>query len=81
MPHPFDAASKHMIHAHPADWLALAGLPPGTSMQVSDSDVSLVNMAVDKLIRVEGQNPTVFTSSFKRAWIMAWICDCWRIMR
>ena len=57
MPHPFDAANKHLIQAHPADWLALAGLPLGTSIQIVDADLSTVSAAADKLIVVHAPKP------------------------
>jgi len=65
MPHAFDAASKHMIQAHPADWLALAGLPIGTSVQMVDADLSAVSTAADKLIRVDGPVPYVAHFEFQ----------------
>lgn len=55
----FDATTKALIEAHPADWLALAGLPLGTSIRVVDADVSPVTAAADKVIFVDGPEPYI----------------------
>ncbi len=57
MPHPFDAASKHMVQAHPADFNDLADLPKGTSIRIVDADLSTISAAADKLILVDGPDP------------------------
>ena len=57
MPHPYDATGKHMVQTRPSDWIALGGLPPGTSLAIVDADLSVVSAAADKLIRVDGPNP------------------------
>jgi predicted transposase YdaD len=57
MPHPFDAANKYILDHFPADWIALAGLPPGTVTQIADADLSSVSRAADKLVRVEAPEP------------------------
>ena len=36
MAHVFDAARKFILDAYPADWVALAGLPAGSSARVVD---------------------------------------------
>lgn len=53
MPREFDAASKYILDMYPADWLALAGLPVGESIQSVDSDLSVVSRAADKLMLVK----------------------------
>ncbi|HET6251945.1 MAG TPA: hypothetical protein VFE47_29945 [Tepidisphaeraceae bacterium] len=55
----FDAASKHLIEAHPADWLALAGLPITGKVSVVDADVSTISAAADKVILVDGPEPYI----------------------
>jgi predicted transposase YdaD len=65
MPFPIDATSKHMVRARPADWIALSGLPPGTSLEVVDTDLSTVSRAADKLIRVLGPQPYVAHVEFQ----------------
>jgi hypothetical protein len=65
MPQPFDAANKHLVHAHPADFLTLADLPLGTSQDVVDTDLSIVSAASDKIIRVNGPDPFAFHCEFQ----------------
>jgi predicted transposase YdaD len=48
----FDATIKGLVEAYPADWLAFAGLPAATALEVVDADVSSVSAAADKVIRV-----------------------------
>src|SRR5947209_8579570 len=55
----FDAATKHLIEGHPADWLAYAGLPPATKLRVIDSDLSAITTAADKLIQVDEPQPYI----------------------
>ena len=57
MPKPFDAATKDLIGWRPADYLALAGLPvPADPADVvmTESELSTVTAAADKIIRVDG---------------------------
>src|SRR4051794_20809645 len=68
MAHRYDAASKHMLQAHPADWLALGGLPAGTSVEVIDADLSAISSAADKIIRVSGPNPYAGHIEFQASW-------------
>jgi predicted transposase YdaD len=49
---PFDAVTKHLIEAHPLDWLRLVGIP-AEKADVIDADVSSVTAAGDKVIRVQ----------------------------
>jgi hypothetical protein len=51
MPHPLEIACKHTVEAHPADWIALAGLPPGESLQVLDADDSAIIDFVFELLK------------------------------
>jgi len=53
----YDAAIKHLVEAHPADWLAFAGLPPATQLKVIDADISTVGPAADKVIQVLAPEP------------------------
>lgn len=53
----YDAAIKHLVEAHPADWLAFAGLPPATELKVIDADISTVGPAADKVIQVLAPEP------------------------
>jgi predicted transposase YdaD len=51
----YDSTTKHLIEAHPRDWLALAGMPIPASpdaVSVVDADLSVMTTAADKLIRV-----------------------------
>jgi hypothetical protein len=56
MPKAYDATTKHLIEAHPRDWLMFAGFPiPSKSdaIKVVDADLSVVTAASDKLICIE----------------------------
>jgi predicted transposase YdaD len=55
----FDSTTKQLVEAHPADWLALAGLPSGPPAEVVDADLSSFTLAADKLIRVGGSEPYI----------------------
>jgi hypothetical protein len=48
----FDATTKQLVEAHPADWLAYAGLPAGDSIRIVDADLSSFSFAADKVIRL-----------------------------
>lgn len=48
----FDSTTKQLVEEHPADWLALAGLPSWPPAEVVDADLSSFTHAADKLIRV-----------------------------
>lgn len=61
----FDVALKTLVHTHPADWLAFAGLPVGSSARVIETDLSTVSSAADKVIRVEGDQPYVAHLEFQ----------------
>jgi predicted transposase YdaD len=65
MPNPFDAANKHLVRPHPADWLALAGLPVGRSIKIVDVDLSAVSAAADKLLQVDGPSPYMAHQEFQ----------------
>jgi predicted transposase YdaD len=56
-PRPFDVATRGLIEADPAGWLAWLGLPFDGPVHAVDSDVSAVLAAVDKVLRVEGASP------------------------
>jgi len=57
----FDATTKHLIEAYPADWLALAHLPVGrpADVRVVDADLSAFTVAADKVLRVDGPEPYI----------------------
>lgn len=59
MAKPFDSTTKQLIEAHPADWLAYAGLPVSGPIQIVDADISSFTAAADKVIRVEGPKPYI----------------------
>ncbi|HSZ55955.1 MAG TPA: hypothetical protein VK797_09855, partial [Tepidisphaeraceae bacterium] len=61
----FDAAIKHLVEAHPADWLALAGLPIAGTIEVIDADLSSVSPAADKVIKVMAPEPYVAHLEFQ----------------
>lgn len=59
MSNKFDAANKHLLDTYPADWVAMAGLPAGSSVQIIDTDLSTVSTAADKMIRVDARQPYI----------------------
>jgi predicted transposase YdaD len=61
----FDATMKHLVEAHPADWLVFAGMPTAATMEVIDADVSSVGMAADKVVRVMAPDPYIAHLEFQ----------------
>ncbi len=61
----YDAVMKHLVEAHPADWLAFAGLPPATELRVIDADVSTIGPAADKVIQVLAPQPYIAHLEFQ----------------
>lgn len=57
MSKPFDATSKDLLEAGPADWLAFLHRPPAERVEVIDSDLSTVSAAADKVLRVHDPDP------------------------
>ncbi|HEV2472572.1 MAG TPA: hypothetical protein VGS41_07915, partial [Chthonomonadales bacterium] len=53
---PFDATTKHLVEAHPDDWLRLAGLK-GVTAEAIDADLSTVTAEADKVLRVAADPP------------------------
>jgi predicted transposase YdaD len=56
MPQPFDASTKYLIEAQPADWLAYLGLPPA-AVELIPADLSTVTAAADKVLHVQAPEP------------------------
>jgi len=56
MPQPFDASTKSLIEAQPADWLAYLGLP-AAAVELIPADLSTVTAAADKVLRVAAPAP------------------------
>src|SRR5437764_15009208 len=56
MPQPFDASTKYLIEAQPADWLEYLGLPRA-DVDVIPADLSTVTAAADKVLRVRAGEP------------------------
>lgn len=63
----FDAALKHSIAAHPADWARFLGVPDTVAVEAVDTDLSSVQQAVDKLLRVASEPATLIHIEF-HAW-------------
>jgi predicted transposase YdaD len=53
----YDITLKHLIEAHPADWLPLAGHPTPAPVAVIDADLATVAASADKIIRVDEAQP------------------------
>lgn len=67
MTKPYDATLKHLVEAHPADWLAFLGLPIGRRIDAVDADLSSVTAAADKVLRVESPRPYLAHLEFQSA--------------
>lgn len=61
----YDGTFKQLVEAHPADWLILAGLPAGHSVEVVDSELSSVTAAADKVLRISGPDPYIAHLEFQ----------------
>ncbi len=53
----FDATLKHLIEAHPEDWLAQLGVRPSGPVRMVDADIATVSGAADKVLRLEEPQP------------------------
>lgn len=60
----FDAALKHAVSAHPADWAHFLGVPPGIPVEAVDAEVSVVTQAADKLLRIASDPPALIHVEF-----------------
>jgi predicted transposase YdaD len=67
MSKPFDATSKDLLEAGPADWLAFLHRPPADRVEVIDSDLSTVSTAADKVLRVHDPDPGLLHLEFQAA--------------
>lgn len=56
MPQPFDASTKYLIEAQPADWLEFLDLPRA-DVDLIPADLSTVTAAADKVLRVQAPTP------------------------
>jgi predicted transposase YdaD len=56
---PFDASSKFFLSLSLKDWLVLIGRPTDADVAELDSDLSTISAAADKLIRVNGPDPSI----------------------
>ena len=56
-PRPFDVTTRRLIEEDPASWLQLAGLPVNGPVHPVESEVSTVLAEVDKLLRVNADEP------------------------
>ncbi len=56
MAKPFDATTKHLLEAHPSDWLAYVGLPLAEVVSI-ESNLSTVTAEADKVFLVKAENP------------------------
>jgi predicted transposase YdaD len=61
----YDATFKQLVEAHPADWIAFVGLPPGTDLAVVEAELSSITAAADKVIRVGGPAPYIAHLEFQ----------------
>ncbi len=52
MSQPFDITLKHILEAHPADFLRLVGLPTEAPIEVIDADLATVRPEADKVFRI-----------------------------
>lgn len=80
MPKKFDAANRHLLDAFPADWVAFAGLPRGSAVQVVDADLSAVSASADKLIRVDATPPYIAHFEPQAGPDRNWISVSWCIL-
>lgn len=55
----FDATTKYLIEAHPADWLALSGRTSTARVEVIEAEVSTVTASADRVLLVHDPHPWV----------------------
>jgi hypothetical protein len=68
VPKPFDATTKHLLEAEPADWLAFLGLPTGTGAHVIDADLATVTADADRVVSVGGPAPYLAHIEFQASY-------------
>ena len=61
----FDATTKHLVEAHPVDWLRFLGLPVTPDVRVVDADLSSFTLAADKVVLVNGESPYIVHVEFQ----------------
>lgn len=64
MSKPFDATTKHLVEAHPADWFACFGLAVG-DVTVIDADLATVTAEADRVLRIGGETPWLAHVAFQ----------------
>jgi hypothetical protein len=57
MSKPYDVSLKDLLTRHPEDWLPLVSNRTPIRVEVSDTDLSKVSAATDKLIRIFDPDP------------------------
>src|SRR5262249_14201875 len=70
MSKPYDASLKDLLTRRPEDWLPLVSDRAADRIEVTDSDVSKVTAATDKLIRVFDPDPWVFQIDFQSSYLI-----------
>ncbi len=56
MPGPFDTTTKHLLEAHPDDWLKLLGIT-GLHAEIVDADLSTLSPEADKVLKIAAAPP------------------------
>lgn len=62
----YDATGKHLLEADPAGWAALLGIVrPPSKVTITDSELSTVSAAADKVLRIEDDPPWILDVEFQ----------------
>ena len=55
MSKPYDATTKELLEAYPADWVRWLGLGKAPEVELINADVSTITAAADKVLLVKGR--------------------------
>ena len=76
MAKPFDVTTKHLIEAHPADWLAFLGIP-ATRLRIIDADLATITSDADKVILVEEPIPEIVHLDLQAVYDLDFVVRIW----
>lgn len=65
VPGPFDNTTRYLVETYPRDWLTYLGVEVTGPVQVIDANLTTVSAEVDKVMRIEGEIPTLVHVEFQ----------------
>jgi hypothetical protein len=68
MSKPYDASTKYLLEAHPADWLTMCPRSPGGRVEVIDTDLATVSALADKVLYIHGNPGWILHVELQASW-------------